>query len=142
MDDRIKINALMRSLVQRFGCLDAVAAMIGARFGAAPSKATLSKKMAGKLDWTVADLLALEDASGAFPVTAMLNRRRGRDDVVPGCLVTESAAVAREAGEAVSAMLRANQSNCDMDRADALREVGEAIEALRAVQKMLDGGTS
>ena len=136
--DAIKaVQVAMRAMVQRVGCLDAAAAIIGARMGAVPSKGTLSKKLAGSLDFTIVDLIALEDASSCFHVTTMLVKRMSAAIVAPGCLIEEGAIVAREGGEAVSAILMASQSNGTQNTTRALVEVDEAIAALQKVRATL-----
>jgi hypothetical protein len=129
----------MAALVQSLGCFDAVAETINARWGASASKGTISKKMAGQLDWTMADVIALEDAAGRFPITRMLARRRAARSTAPGTLIQDGASIAKEAGEAIAAVLAAEQSSGADERAEAIKEVDEAIVALRAARARLEG---
>lgn len=62
-DYRKIVTANMRALIDWFGCYDAVAETINARWGGGASKGTVSKKASGQLDFTVADVIALEDAA-------------------------------------------------------------------------------
>ena len=140
MADRASINAVMAALIEgTFGCLDAAAETIGARWGRGACKGTLSKKLALQLDWTVAEVVALEDAAGRYPVTRMLARRLNRSPrEVPASMLQQAGLISREAGEAVSAILAAEQSAQADSRAEALREVDEAIEALRQAREILE----
>ncbi len=141
-DLRLITHTHMRALVGRMGCLDAVAATIGARWGVAVSKGTVSKKMTGGLDWTVADVIALEEALDDFPVTRALARRLGGASPASGgalSLSSHGGAIAKEAGEAVQAILSAGQSASAMDLADAAREIDEATAALEAARAKLEG---
>lgn len=140
MPDLRKISrANMKSIVDWFGCFDAVAETINARWGGGASKGTISKKVSGTLDWTLADIIALEDASGRFPVTRLMARRlEARVVMADNCLMRQTGAIAKESGEAISAILSAEQS-CDADeKAQAISEIDEAIYALRQARHRLE----
>lgn len=140
MPDFRKIaRANMKSIVDWFGCYDAVAETINARWGGGASKGTVSKKAAGHLDWTIADVIALEDARGYFPVTRMMVRRMS-DHATPadGCLIQDSSSIAKESGEALKALLDAQQSNSADEKAQAITEIDEAIFALRQARARLE----
>ena len=141
MPDLRKISrANMKSIVDWFGCFDAVAETINARWGGGASKGTISKKASGVLDWTVADVIALEDASGRFPVTRLMQRRlEGRLVMAEGCLVVQSGIIAKESGEAISAILSAEQSSCANEKAQAITEIDEAMLALQQARNRLEG---
>lgn len=142
-DPRRVVSGLMAAFIQgRFGCFDAAAATISARWGGGASKGTLSKKAAGLLDWTVADVIALEDAAGDYPVTRMLAKRMdgagSRSDgaaVLP--ILHHAGCISREAGEAVRAVLDAAQSGAAGDVDAALKELLEAEAALAACRERL-----
>lgn len=139
--ERETIVAAMRALVGRLGCYDAAAETINARWGGGSSKGTLSKKLAGQLDFTVADVIALEDSIGSYPITNFLARRLGTASAVrAGSLIEDGSAIAKEAGEAVGAILTAATSASDHQKADAIQEIDEAIEALHMARKRLEGG--
>lgn len=140
MPDILKITrAGMRALVESYGCYDAVAALITARFGLPASKGTISKKMAGHNEFTLPEIIALEDAAGEYPVTHALMRRLNDAPVrVDGCLVTHGANIAKETGEAVSAILAAQTSARAEERADAIQEIDEAMHALRTARAHLE----
>ena len=133
MTDYLKIaSASMKSVVDWFGCLDAAAECIAARWGGRPNKATISKKLTGTLDWTVADVIALEGARGAFPVTRLMARRlEQHDDALAGSLLLDGSEIAKECGEAIAAILAAQQS-CNADNlARAVAELDEAMTPMR-----------
>lgn len=141
-EPRALTRAVMRALVTRFGCLDAAAETINARLGGGVCKGTLSKKLAGHLDFTVPEVWALEDAMGEFPMTRILARRLA--GVVPGMaggsLVGQGGLIAKETGEAVAALLSADQSATARDSAAAIVEIDEAIAVLRQARDVLARG--
>ncbi|MBT2130099.1 hypothetical protein [Aliiroseovarius lamellibrachiae] len=141
-DFRKIVRANMKSLVDWFGCYDAVAETFNARWGGGASKGTVSKKVTGNLDWTVADVIALEDASGRYPVTRMLARRlESRPAQVGGSLLQDGSNIARESGEAISAILAAEQSSCADEKAQAIKEIDEAMYAMRQARARLEGSS-
>ena len=132
MADLLRVVAChMSSLVTGLGCLDAAAETINARWGGRASKGTLSKKLNGALDWTLADVIAIEDALGRWPVTRLLAQRVGRIETGVVSLTEQAGLIARENGEALQAMLAAVQSCAAADVASAIKETDEAIEALQ-----------
>jgi len=137
MNTRDLVQASMAALVQSFGCYDAVVEVLRARWGAGVSKGTISRKVARDLDWTVADVVALEDAAGKFPVTRLLARRL---TAAPGCprpLSQHAGSIAKEAGEAVAAILSAEASAGGGDDEQAVVEIDEAMAALRAAREAI-----
>lgn len=143
-DFRKIVRANMKSLVDWFGCYDAVAETFNARWGvvggsAGASKGTISKKVSGNLDWTVADVIALEDAAGRYPVTRMMARRLEHRPVSEGgSLLQDGSSIAKESGEAISAILAAEQSTCADECAQAIKEVDDAMFALRQARARLE----
>jgi hypothetical protein len=139
MADLLKLSrAHMKSIVGWFGCYDAVAATINARWGGGSSKGTVSKKATGVLDWTVADVIALEDASEQFPITQMMVKRLEAQEVINDiCLMSLTGIIAKENGEAISAILLAEQSSSADDRVRAMKEIDEAIVALQQARARL-----
>ncbi|WP_114286007.1 hypothetical protein [Candidatus Halocynthiibacter alkanivorans] len=132
-------RANIKSIIDWFGCYDAVAETINARWGGGASKGTISKKVSGHLDWTIADLIALEDASGRYPVTRLLARRlENRADNAPDCLLIQTGLIARESGEAIAAILAAEQSSCAAENAQAIKEIDDATDALRSARAALE----
>lgn len=138
-DPRLPISASLSALIQGyFGCFDAAAETINARWGRGASKGTISKKISGQLDWTVADVVALEDASGRYPVTRMLARRLDTASSHEGSLLQHAGSIAKEMGEAVAAILAAEQSACADDKAQAIKELHEAETAVRLARERLE----
>lgn len=130
-DPRKLISAMMLGMIHRFGGHEAASALLAARWGHATSKGTLTKKAAGDLDWTLADVIALEDALGDFPISRML-AERGRAGI-SGDLTRVLAVMAKEAGEAVASVLTQG------DRAGMLKEAREAQAAAQALVEVLEG---
>ncbi len=139
-DLRRLINSQMSALIDgQYGCLDAAAETINARTGQSVSKGTLSKRMSGLHGWPVDDVIALEDASGRHPVTRLMARRLNPDaGTARGSALMHAGSISKESGEAVCAILAAQQSDADQDRARAITEIDEAIEALRRARGALE----
>lgn len=138
-DPRLPISASLSALIEGFfGCFDAAAETINARWGRGASKGTISKKISGQLDWTVADVVALEDASGRYPVTRMLARRLDNAGSREGCILQYAGSIAKEAGEAVAALLSASQSADAGDRAQAIKELHDVETAVRLARERLE----
>jgi len=133
---RQQIDAQMRALVGGHGCLDAAAEAVNARWGTSVCKGTLSRRMSSDLPWTILDVIALEDALGRYPVTRMMTRRI--EDNGPGDVVSAAQVVAKETGEAVAALMGAMVSASSSERAHAIVEIDEAIEALRQARSALE----
>lgn len=140
MNHRLQINALMSALIDgTYQCLDAAAEALNARNGNGANKATLSKKLNLHLDWTVADVIALEDAAGRYPVTRMLARRMAdADRAAPMPMIQRAGSISKECGEAVAAILNAEVSASGQEKAQAVAEIDEAIEALRHARSELE----
>jgi len=122
-DERNILSAFMSSLISRCGGYEAACAIIQARWGHPVSKGTLTKKKAGQLDWSVTDVIALQEAAGERPVFAWFNSMADEDDELP-CLLTGAADLSEETGEAVSAVIKARTSK---DRAKAVKELRDVI---------------
>ncbi len=140
-DLRRLINSQMSALIDgQYGCLDAAAETINARTGQSVRKGTLSKRLSGLHGWPVDDVIALEDASGRHPITRLMARRLNPDaGTARGSMLLHAGAISKEAGEAVNAILAAQQSQADRDTAQAVTEIDEAIEALRRARSALEG---
>jgi len=138
-DLRRLVSAQVAALIDgHFGCLDAAAEAINARLGGHVGKGTLSKRLAGQQGWPVDEVQALEDAAGRYPVTRMLARRLNPDEgTARGSILAHAGAISRETGEAVSAILAAQQSDAAADGAQAVVEIDEAIEVLRRARRRL-----
>lgn len=142
-DLRRLVNSQMSALIDgHYGCLDAAAEAINARTGQAVSKGTLSKRLAGQFGWPVDDVMALEDAAGRHPVTRLMARRMAAGgDTARGSMILHAGAISKEAGEAVSAILSAQQSQAAHDNSQAVVEIDEAIEVLRRARAALEAAS-
>lgn len=136
MIGRADIEAHMRALLAGHGCLDAAAEALNARWGTGVQKGTLSRRASGELPWTVLDVIGLEDALGRYPVTRMMARRMRM--LTPPDVVSAAQAVAKEAGEAVAALMGVAMVSTPAQRARAVTELDEAIEAMRAARTALE----
>lgn len=99
-------RAMFDGLVRRAGGVDAVAAVMEARFGTG-HKGTVSKMCAGQIGVTVAAVEAVEDFVGAYPITQRLFRRLASERQARGCLRELAAESAMAAGVAHAALIRA-----------------------------------
>lgn len=136
MSDRKIILAFMQGLVEKAGGVDPAAAIIGARHGAEVSKGTISKRLAGQLDWPLVEIMALEDAVGDHCVRRWLSR--SLPEVAEGQSLIEGVAeVARENGEAVSAVMGFVSGRTSRDV--ARKEVQDACAAVTALAALIDG---
>jgi hypothetical protein len=130
VDPRRVISAMMVGMIHRFGGYDAVVALFSARWGVSTSKGTLTKKASGELDWSLSNIIALEDALGDYPITRMLaDRMQGG---TPCDVQRAVAALAKEGGEAMASVL--TQS----DPALMLKEAREAAVAAQALVTALE----
>lgn len=137
MDNSAMIRALMAGLVARAGGVDAAAALISAHVGREVGKGSVSKRMAGHLEWPLAEIMALEDAVGDPCVRRWLARGLG-DGLRGEALIAAVARVAQEHGEALSASMALSAGVGS--RAVALREAMEAHDALSVLITTLSGG--
>ena len=103
-DKRLIINAHIGGLIASVGGYDAVCAYFEASTGRPYSKGTLSQKKNGTLDWTIMDMIMLQEMAGRAPVTAWLASLADEPDAVP-CRKVVTAQYAIESGELVSASL-------------------------------------
>jgi hypothetical protein len=125
----------------QFNCFDAAVETINAHTGLKVCKGTLSKRQSstGNVGWPVDEIMALEDASGVYPVTKMMARRLNPDeDTAAGSLLVKAGKISKESGEAVAAILAAQQSECSNDRAQAIVEIGEAISAMEKARAIIE----
>lgn len=136
-----QFNAVMRAAVNKHfgGDVDAVAATFSAFWEKGTSKGTISRKMNGSLEWTVADMIAMEGATGDHVLTKFLARRlRPADAEEDGASIVDLVGSAsKEGGEGVAAALASIAASSGGDRAVALREVREAIDAFRRLESAI-----
>lgn len=136
MSEAAMIRAFMAGLVDRAGGVDAAAAVIGARLGHEVSKGSISKRLAGQLDWPLIEIMALEDAVGDRCVRRWL--ARSLPEISEGQTLMQAAAdVVREHGEAISAVMDfAAGRDC---RAKARKEVADAVTASNRLAALMEG---
>ncbi len=120
-DERVTLNAHVMALIGKIGGYDAAVAVFEARWGKPYSKGTITAKKNGTLDWTVMDVMALEEAAGSDAITRWLASRH-EEDVAADCVPTELATFARESGEAISAVINARTP---AERAKAVKELND-----------------
>ena len=140
-DVRMTLRAHMRALSERLGGVDGAALTLEARWGEPVSKSTISRMREGSLEWRLADAVAFEDALGAYPITQLLARRLDAAQApAAGGLEQHAGGIARELGEAVSAVLVAAGSRSAEDRAAAIKELDEAEAVIRSARRTLEAG--
>jgi hypothetical protein len=69
-------------------------------------------------------------------------RLREADGGVADCLIQQSGLIAKEAGEAVAAVIQAGNSASAQDKAQAIVEIDQAIDALKAARARLASGNT
>lgn len=140
-DPRALVRLTCTAMIERLGGFDAACAVLEARWGHPVSKGTLSKKKAGVLDFTVADVWALEEVLGEYPVTDLLTKRRDAGvRAEGGDLLALSGMVSKESGEAVQAVLALLGRGDDGDPAATIKELNEAISAMGRIVDALEAG--
>lgn len=139
VSDAAMIRSFMARLVDEAGGVDAAAALIGARLGSDVSKGTISKRMAGHLDWPLVEILALEKALCNPCVSRWI--AGGVPEVVQAHgLMAAVATSAREHGEAISAALALGLGSGDVATAQAeIEQAGQALSALRNIVSSIGG---
>jgi hypothetical protein len=136
MDDRAMIRAFMAGLVDRAGGVDAAAALIGARHGTDVSRGSISKRLAGHLDWPLVEIMALEDAVGDPCVRRWLARSLPELDEGRS-LMQAAAETVRENGEAVSAVMDFAAGRGS--KARARKEVSDLVTASARLAALMEG---
>lgn len=140
---------LFEGLVQRFGGVEAVAALLEARYGAA-SKGTVSKMCAGHLAVTIDAAVAVEDALISYPITKrQASRINGAEQVEANqtSLPDLAALAGLETAEALAVILRGFGPNSadpsrltKVERASALKELTEARDVFDRMIDLVEGG--
>ncbi len=75
-----------------------------------------------------------------YPITRLLARRlESRDRTGVDCMIRQTGVIAKESGEAIFAILSAEQSSDADETAQAIAEINEAIEALKVARARLEG---
>lgn len=138
-DPRPIWNAHMAKLVAGLGGVDAASAVLEARWGQG-SKGTVSKKMAGQLAWTLDDMWALTEAAQDFSLRDWIgdSSPRAADRL---CLTQGVSDLVREMGEAVPALLALQAAPGDARlRGRAVQEVGDVRAVADRLEDYLGGG--
>jgi len=140
---------IFEGLVQRFGGVEAVAALLEARTGTG-SKGTISKICAGQLSVPVEMAVALEDALGSYPITKrMAARLEGGAPKMPSraTLQEMAARASLEHADVMNVILRAFSpasadptSLTEIEKTAALKELYEARGALDAMIVTIERG--
>ncbi|MEC7763361.1 MAG: hypothetical protein VX874_15775 [Pseudomonadota bacterium] len=139
-DLREQVRVQAASLIKAFGCHEAAAEAVNARLGTSLVKGTLSRVISGQLDISHVAVWAMEDALGRYPLTRLgMRRLTEASAVAPGDFISDSSSIAKESGEAVSALLSAQVSAKARDRSEALRELYEARDAIDCAIARLEG---
>lgn len=129
--NEVDVHAHMTILVQEYGSIDSVAALIR------NCKGTVSKKMSGQIPWSFMDVIRLEDGLRSYPLTSLSAQEVDQGHRQSQDLIVAAGKVAKEGGEAVEATLRAAQTQDPIDIATARREAAESREANAAVETAL-----
>lgn len=145
MSDQVA-RMMFDGLVRRAGGVDAVAAILEARHGCG-HKGTVSKMCAGQIGLTLAAVVAVEDALGAFPITERLHARVADEGAAQGNLPELAARISSSGGDAVAVLLRAlgsaGDGGCRVTRAEAadivaqLRALAEVVAAAIATAESI-----
>lgn len=123
-------RGMFAALVQRAGGVDAVAAVLEARFGTG-HKGTVSKMAAGHIGVTVDAVVAVEDFIGDAPITRRMFERLAAVAQAEGRLSDLATQAAMATGVAQAAMIGALADGV-MTPAEAAHVAGE-MRALRGV---------
>lgn len=128
-DEHIILNEFMRKMVADLGGLDAASMWIALRWGTPISKGTLSRKVNGSLDWTLMDIIALQDAAKVHPVTDWMASQSGGADALAS-VATGTVDFMREAGEAIGQLGAVVAMPADHKaRLQAIKEVHDVVSA-------------
>ncbi|MAC81469.1 MAG: hypothetical protein CML66_25800 [Rhodobacteraceae bacterium] len=135
------IHMHMRGLVSGTSKLASAASYISERWGCGTDASTISRKMEEQRNWTIKDVLALEDATGRFPVTlAMYARIQDLQPAKPLDVIDAAGAMSKEAGEAVAAALalskRGSTAQAIAEWQDVANLATATIRALEVRQAM------
>lgn len=129
-------RGIFDGLVRRAGGVEAVAAVLEARYGVG-SKGTVSKMCSGHLGVTVDAAVAVEDFVGSFPITNRMFERTDREDVRVGCLQALAAKSAIASGQAHAAVIRAFSHLSDEPGNLTPKERAEVIAEMRAARQII-----
>ncbi len=129
-------RGIFDGLVRRAGGVEAVAAVLEARYGVG-YKGTVSKMCSGQIGVTVDAAIAVEDFVGAFPLTNRMFERTGREGVRVGDLRELAAQSTIASGQAHSALIRAFSHLGPGGERITAEERAEVIAEMRAARQVL-----
>lgn len=131
-------RGIFDGLVRRAGGVDAVAAVLGARYGVG-YKGTVSKMCSGQIGVTIDAAIAVEDFVGARPLSNRMYERDhvGRSGGVEQCLRALAAQSAMASGQAHAAVFRAFSHQSDDPDQLTPQERAEVIAEMRTARQVL-----
>lgn len=129
-------RGIFDGLVRRAGGVEAVAAILEARYGRG-YKGTISKMCSGQIGVTVDAAIAVEDFVKVFPLTNRMFERTGREVVRTECLKELAAQSTVASGHAHSALIRAFSHLSPGGEALTAEERAEVIAHMRAARQVL-----
>jgi hypothetical protein len=138
--DSNMIRAFMVRLVDQAGGVEPAAALISAATGKDVSKGSISKRMAGQLEWPLSEILALERALGNPCVSRWV--AGGVPEIAEARnIMTVVAEAAREHGEAISAAMAVGMgTGCIAVAKRELQEAALSMQRLAATLANLESG--
>lgn len=135
MSDPI-IRGMFDALVRRAGGVDAVAAVLEARWGQG-SKGTVSKMCHGSIGVTVEAVMAVEDFVGAWPITGRMFERTLADMGRQGNIRDLAAQSSAAAGAAHAVLIRAFGPNSDGGDALSRAEAAEIVTNMQSLRELV-----
>ncbi|MER5171611.1 hypothetical protein [Thioclava kandeliae] len=128
------IHKIMRNMRAQIGTQEAAVAAIEAYGGRGAHLSLLSRKIHGSAEWTIADMMAFQSATGSTALTDYLiaeisEGMKGKTIRQAVNILAQSAVCSKECGEAISAAITCDDGD-DEATSDALVEIAEARAAL------------
>lgn len=139
-DRRAVIRAFMANLIRKAGGVDAAAEIIAADLGTPVSKGSISKRQSGQLDWSLVEIMALQDALLEYPVGDWFAQTK--PEAAEGQTLMHSVGrMAAESGEAMAAAMEFASGRGS--KAQALKEAHDAlVSASNLVAQLTAGGAA
>ena len=129
-------RGIFQGLVLRAGGVEAVAAVLDARYGKG-NKGHVSKMCSGVNGVTIDAAVAVEDFVGAFPITNRMFERTALADRRVGCLQSLAAKSAEASGQAHAVLIRAYSSLSEDATQMTAQERAQVIANARAARQVL-----
>ncbi len=130
-------RGMFDGLVRRAGGVEAVAAVLEARFGVG-TKSTVSKMCRGQIGVTLDAVVAVEDFLNSYPISRRLVERLGREPQGAQPLSELAATCAVSAGEAHAALIRAMSETSAGGSALTRGERTDVLAKMRAAREEMD----